>query len=142
MLRMDQVHVIRHKVLVEEQSIRRVAREMGVSHNTVRKYLQVGEPARQESGPRKRPVLEAVAARIDQLLEEWKPRTTPKQRGDGDADPPAVGGEGTPGRSDDGPQLPVGETPREGRGLRPAGSERSGSSPFTGKSISFLPNST
>lgn len=65
MLGMDQVHGIRHKVLVEEQSIRRVAREMGVSRNTVRKYLQVSEPARQESGPRKRPVLEAVAARHD-----------------------------------------------------------------------------
>jgi hypothetical protein len=29
MLRMNQVHVIRHKVLVEKQSIRRVARELG-----------------------------------------------------------------------------------------------------------------
>ena len=32
---MDQVHVIRHKVLVEGLSARRVAREMGVSRNTV-----------------------------------------------------------------------------------------------------------
>ena len=39
MLRMDQVHVIRHKVLIEGQSIRRVAREMGLSRRTVRKYL-------------------------------------------------------------------------------------------------------
>jgi hypothetical protein len=65
MLRVDQVHGSRHKVLVEEQSIRRVAREMGVSCDTVRKDLQVNEPARQESGPRKRPVLQAVAARHD-----------------------------------------------------------------------------
>ena len=35
MLRMEQVHVIRHKVLREGQSIRQVAREMGVSRNTI-----------------------------------------------------------------------------------------------------------
>jgi transposase len=34
---MDQVHVIRHKVLVEGQSGRAVARQLGVSRNTVRK---------------------------------------------------------------------------------------------------------
>jgi hypothetical protein len=39
MLRMDQVHVIRHKVLIEGQSIRRVAREMSLSRLTVRKYI-------------------------------------------------------------------------------------------------------
>jgi len=38
MLRMAQVHVIRHKVLVEGLSIRRVAREMGVSRNTVSSF--------------------------------------------------------------------------------------------------------
>lgn len=80
MLRMDQVHVIRHKVLVEGLSIRWVARELGVSRNTVRKYLQVSEPLRQEKGPRARPVLERVIPRIDALLSEWEPRTTPKQR--------------------------------------------------------------
>lgn len=80
MLRMDQVHVIRHKVLVEGQSIRGVARQMGVSRNTVRKYLGVSEPVRQEWGPRVRPVLEKVAPRIDLLLERWGWRTTKKQR--------------------------------------------------------------
>ena len=39
MLRMDQVHVIRHKVLSEGRSIRQVARELGVSRNTIAKYL-------------------------------------------------------------------------------------------------------
>ncbi len=34
---MDQVNVIRHKVLVEGLSARRVAREMGVSRNTVQR---------------------------------------------------------------------------------------------------------
>ena len=39
MLRMDQVHVIRHKVLREAVSIRRVARELSISRNTASKYL-------------------------------------------------------------------------------------------------------
>ena len=47
MLRVDQVHVIRHKVLVEGLGVRRVAREMRVSRNTVRKYLQQSAPVRQ-----------------------------------------------------------------------------------------------
>ena len=58
---MDQVHVIRHKVLVEGQSARSVAREMRVSRNTVRKYLQLSVPVRRESPTRARPVTEAVA---------------------------------------------------------------------------------
>lgn len=80
MLRMDQVYVIRHKVLVEGQSARAVARQMGVSRNTVRKYLQVSAPVRRESRSRARPVLEAVAARMEGLLEQWGLRSTAKQR--------------------------------------------------------------
>ncbi len=80
MLRMDQVHVIRHKVILEGVSIREVSRQMGVSRNTVRKYLQASEPARQESKTRRKPVLEKVSPRIDELLEEWRGRTTLKQR--------------------------------------------------------------
>ena len=38
MLRMDQVHVVRHKILVEGQSIRSVSRQMSISRNTIRKY--------------------------------------------------------------------------------------------------------
>lgn len=78
MLRMDQVHVIRHKVLVEGRSIRSVAREMDVSRNTVRKYLRQPEPVRRETGPRAKPVMERIAPRIDELLASW--RTTAKQR--------------------------------------------------------------
>ena len=80
MLRMDQVHVIRHKVLVEGKSIRQTAREMGVSRNTVRKYLKVSEPRRVEKVPRPRPVLEAVKPRLGEIIEEWSHRTTKKQR--------------------------------------------------------------
>ena len=76
---MAQVHVIRHKVLAEGLSIRRVAREMGISRNTVSKYIKQPQPVRRE-GPRHKPVLERVAPRIDELLVEWSGRTTPKQR--------------------------------------------------------------
>jgi transposase len=79
MLRMAQVHVIRHKVLVEGLSIRQVARELGVSRNTVGKYLKQAKPA-YHSAPRPKPVLERVAPRIDELLVEWAGRTTAKQR--------------------------------------------------------------
>ena len=80
MLRMDEVMVIRYQVMNEERSIRSVAKEMGVSRNTVRRYLKRPEPVREEESPRRRPVLGPVAPRIDEWLEEWKPRTTGKQR--------------------------------------------------------------
>jgi transposase-like protein len=76
---MDQVHVVRHKVLVEGQAVRRVAREMGIARNTVRKYLAQSEPVRVEKEPRARPVREKVVPRIEALLEE-SPRWTGCQR--------------------------------------------------------------
>jgi predicted transcriptional regulator len=80
MLRVDQVHVIRHKVLVEGKSARQVAREMGVSRNTICKYLAQSEPRRTEKTRRPRPVFDQVKDRIDDLLEDWGKRTTRKQR--------------------------------------------------------------
>ena len=77
---MDQVHVIRHKVLVEKVSVRRVAREMGVSRNTVRKYLEQPAP---KYGPRQasaRPVSQAIAPRVEALLAEAPRWTGGKQR--------------------------------------------------------------
>jgi transposase len=68
MLAMDQVHVIRHKVLVEKRSVRAVASEMGVSRNTVKKYLAQAAP---KYGPRRaqgQPVRERVLPRILALL--------------------------------------------------------------------------
>jgi len=80
MLRMDQVHVVRHKVLVESEPIRRVAREMGVSRNTVRRYLELPEPQREEKEARGRPVWEKVGARIEEILTEAPRWTGGKQR--------------------------------------------------------------
>lgn len=80
MLRMDQVHVIRHKVLVEGRSQRSVARELGLSRNTVAKYLTMSEPRRVERKVRRRRVLEQVAPRLEELLAEGSRRTTKKQR--------------------------------------------------------------
>ena len=64
---MAQVHVIRDKVLREGISQRRVAREMGISRNTVKKYMEVSEPKR-------------VERRLGELVSEWSERTTRKQR--------------------------------------------------------------
>ena len=80
MLRMDQVHVIRHKVVIEGHGIRQVAAEMGVCRNTVRKYLRESMPRRQPLRQRSRPVWERVEPRLQELLREWEPRTALKQR--------------------------------------------------------------
>jgi transposase len=80
MLRVDQVHVIRHKVLVEGRSQRQVAKEFGISRVTVRKYVEGAEPVRREAGPRARPVWEKVGPRIEALLAESKDWTGGKQQ--------------------------------------------------------------
>jgi len=80
MLRVEEVHVLRHQVLVEGRSRRQVARELGISRNTVRRYLTLAEPVRIERAPRARPVYERVRPRLDELIDEWSQRTTPKQR--------------------------------------------------------------
>jgi transposase len=77
---MDQVHVIRHKVLVEGLSARRVAREMGVSRNTVQRYLSQAAPTRVERLARGRPVWEKASARLEGLLAESPQWTGGKQR--------------------------------------------------------------
>src|SRR6202521_2688513 len=81
MLRMDQVHVVRHKVLVEGRSQRAVARELGLARVTVRKYVDQAAPARKSAAaPRPRPVWDAVAERVQALLAESVRWTGGKQR--------------------------------------------------------------
>ena len=65
---MDQVHVVRHKVLVEGRTQRAVARELGIARVTVREYLDQAVPSRKPATPRPRPVWDAVAERVQALL--------------------------------------------------------------------------
>ena len=80
MLGMDRVYVIRHKWHHEGLSIRQIARELGVSRNTVRKYVGDDEQPQRRRAPRPQPVLEGVRGRIEEILREWSTRTTAKQR--------------------------------------------------------------
>ena len=80
MLRMDQVHVIRYKHLVEGRSIRGIARELGLHRQTVEKYLHQSEPQRVELVARPQPVMGVVGPRIAALLKEWAPRIEGKHR--------------------------------------------------------------
>ena len=80
MLRMETVHVIRHKHTVEKLSIRQISRDMGIDRKTVRKYLAESAPLRVEPEPRSQLVMASVGPRIDEILEDWKGRTTKKQR--------------------------------------------------------------
>ncbi|MDE2967344.1 MAG: IS21 family transposase [Chloroflexota bacterium] len=79
MLGVMDIYALRRKVLVEGQSQRMVAREMGLARDTVRRYLATPVPERQER-QRASPVLDRVRPRLEQLLEEWSHRTTAKQR--------------------------------------------------------------
>lgn len=77
---MDQVHVIRHKHVNEGNSIRQIARQMGLHRATVRKYLDAPEPRRVETHPRREPVMGVVGPRIDELLKAWSGRSGGKHR--------------------------------------------------------------
>jgi transposase len=80
MLRVDQIHVVRHKVLVEGCSQRQVAKELGIARDTVRKYLTESIPIRKEAQPRARPVWDTVRTRLEALLAESIQWTGGKQR--------------------------------------------------------------
>ena len=78
---MDQVHVVRHKVLVEGRTQRAVARELGLSRTTVGKYVDQAAPVRKaEARPRPRPVWDKVGPRVQALLGASLQWTGGKQR--------------------------------------------------------------
>ena len=77
---MDQVHVLRHQVLVEGRSQRQVAKELGISRLTVRKYLKEAVPIRRETKPRVRPVWQHVRAALEAMLSEAPRWTGGKQQ--------------------------------------------------------------
>ncbi|MGB0685728.1 MAG: IS21 family transposase [Planctomycetota bacterium] len=81
MLGVGQVDLIRQRVLKEGWSIRKAARELRICRNTVRKYTRgESEPKRKEAEPRPRPVRDVIEPVIEEILRDWGPRTTPKQR--------------------------------------------------------------
>jgi transposase len=53
---------------------------MGIGRNTVKKYLTLSEPVRVVRQKKPSPVKEMVASRIYEIKEEWRGRTTAKQR--------------------------------------------------------------
>jgi transposase len=78
---MEEVYVVRHRHLVEGVPIRRLAREMGLSRNTIKRYLHgapagVGKPR----GIPGAPVRDAVRPRAVELLEDSKRWTAGKQQ--------------------------------------------------------------
>jgi len=77
---MDQVHIIKHKVLVERLSKRQVARELGISRNTIDRYLEGAEPGQRQVVERPRPVWDRVRGRILEILEDSPRWTAGKQR--------------------------------------------------------------
>jgi len=77
---MDQVHVIRHKHYNEGQSVRQIAREMGLHRGTVRRYLQQSAPVRVEEMVRRQPVMGPAGPKIDAIMEDWAPRLGGKHR--------------------------------------------------------------
>src|SRR5262249_23122522 len=80
MLKVDQVHVLRHKVLVEGRSQRQVAKELGISRLTVKKYLTEAVPVRRETQPRARPVWEKVREGVEAMLADSTQWTGGKQQ--------------------------------------------------------------
>lgn len=77
---MGQIAITRHLVNAEQQPIRAVARRLGLSRNTVRKYVREGAPAAVRTVGRRSQKTEEIGPRIDALLKEWSSRTTAKQR--------------------------------------------------------------
>jgi transposase len=80
MLEMDQVAVVRHRVLVEGASRREVARALGVSRNTVRRYLAGAPVGERKSTTRERPALERARGRMEALLADAPRWTGGKQQ--------------------------------------------------------------
>jgi transposase len=77
---MDQVYVVRHRVLVDGLPARQVAREMGISRNTVKRYVDGAPPSLRQPVARVRPAQDAAKARLHALLDEAPRWTGGKQR--------------------------------------------------------------
>lgn len=78
MLKVDQVSIIRDRHFNLQQSVRMIARELKLSRNTVKKYLE-GTPVRKPRKARESPVRDEAQEKVVELLEAWGERTTEKQ---------------------------------------------------------------
>jgi len=77
---MDQVNVLRHKVLVEGLSIRTASKQLGISRNTARRYLGDLPPTERKKSPRKRYVVDVIRPRVHAIMEEAPRWTGGKQQ--------------------------------------------------------------
>lgn len=77
---MDEVATIRHRVLVQSVSRRAVAKEMGVSRNTVRRYLAGAKVGERVPVVKAKPITDAARGRMEALLAEAPKWTGGKQR--------------------------------------------------------------
>ena len=76
---MEEVYVVRKRA-AEGVSIRRIAREMGIARNTVKRYLRGAEPVGKPRGMAGKPVRDAIAPRAEEILADSKRWTVGKQR--------------------------------------------------------------
>ena len=78
---MEEVYVVRYKVLVKGVPVRRVARELGIARNTVRRYLRGAPPGvGQPRGRSGKPTVDKVRPRVLATLEDSPRWTGGKQR--------------------------------------------------------------
>ena len=84
MLEMDPVHAIRWKFHREGISQREIARQLGCSRNTVKKYVTQAEPAYRRTKKHTAPIRDKAERLIATILKEWEDAETPKQRVTGD----------------------------------------------------------
>jgi predicted DNA-binding transcriptional regulator YafY/transposase len=81
MLGENQIRSIRENVLAKGMSIRSVAMQMGVSRNTIAKYIKSPQPiyAVKYSKQKTKPVLEKIIPRINELLRQHEEKSAAKQ---------------------------------------------------------------
>ena len=79
MLKMDQVSIIRDRYFNLQHSVRRIARELELSRNTVKKYVGEAEPVRKQRKVKERPVRDEAQEKVQEVIERLRGRTTAKQ---------------------------------------------------------------
>lgn len=77
---MEEVSVVRHKVMVEGMSVRKVARELGISRHTVTRYVDGAPAGVRRPVAHSSPVSESVRPRLEAILNESPRWTGGKQR--------------------------------------------------------------